>query len=464
MAMWNSRLKWLAFGIMVLCLLAIVVTPPAPVNLHIKNVKDPMSRLAFTGNTDHSADQGDQELILKEQYPYSYQFSGFCFNEKGRTLQVKAEITTSIIHNFSPYIEHETAKRFVDMAHNQVFYANSPAVKWFKGRLFMVSRIWLERERYEAKQNWPANHFADNWLYSQQFDRHMKPVTNGTILGIPLPKQWWVGDGPIEPRVCIVKNRLFITFNAAMAYAVTRYIDYTVLWDYEQGIPIIPKIYGGTPMINATAKNDMPRDKHWMALIQNDELYFVHNLDPLRVLHCTLQGYCRFVHNEKDRQKGLIFDDHISHLRGGTPFELYEWPYYISVAHSTMYKKSNHHRYYTAHLVVLCVQPYRIVYVSNDLKINPKIYEKIPIVRWRYIDDGFIFPVGLIIEDRDRITIGVHVSDHSSVLIRAKGIEAVMRQVIKHDTAMKPKHGPPIRYLHSHVHDAIENDTRIKFS
>ena len=47
----------------------------------------------------------------------------------------------------------------------------------------MVARIWLERERYEEKQNWPANHFADNWLFTQQYDRKMMPVNNASIMG-----------------------------------------------------------------------------------------------------------------------------------------------------------------------------------------------------------------------------------------------------------------------------------------
>lgn len=160
-----------------------------------------------------------------------------------------------------------------------------------------------------------------------------------------MPKQWWVGDGPIEPRLVSVKGKLFISFNAAMAFKVQNYMDWTVstisatvhctlhrvymykilvhvymytvsmdaapltatyriqfffkvLWDYDLNLPLIPRIKGGSPMVNATEKNDMPRDKHWMALVQDDELYFVHNLDPLRVMHCDLDAYCEFVHNE----------------------------------------------------------------------------------------------------------------------------------------------------------------------
>ena len=159
----------------------------------------------------------------------------------------------------------------------------------------------------------------------------------------------------------------------------------------------------------------------------------------------------------------FVFHDTVSHLRGGTPFELYQWPYYISVAHATMYKSSNHHRFYMSHLVVLCVQPYRIVYVSDDIQVHPEIYRKIPIVRWKYIDEGFIFPVGLIIENRDTMTLGVHVSDHSSVLIRIKGLQRLMTLIMQQDQRRSISHGPPIGYLHKHVHDVMEKITKKKF-
>jgi len=85
----------------------------------------------------------------------------------------------------------------------------------------------------------------------------------------------------------------------------------------------------------------MPRDKHWMGFVEpgdaaQRQLHFVQNLDPLRVLRCTLDaGLCRFTQRDEllagaDKQEaGFIFRDSFSHLRGGTPFELYRWPYFI---------------------------------------------------------------------------------------------------------------------------------------
>jgi len=111
--------------------------------------------------------------------------------------------------------------------------------------LLLTYLLTYVARRYEAKNNWPSNHFADNWLYTQRFDRHMRPTGPGRIIGIPAPKQWWVGDGPIEPRVVTVAGRVLVTFNAAMAFAHQTYMDFTVLWDIDNDLPIIPRIEGG---------------------------------------------------------------------------------------------------------------------------------------------------------------------------------------------------------------------------
>jgi len=134
----------------------------------------------------------------------------------------------------------------------------------------------------------------------------------------------------------------------------------------------------------------------------------------------------------------------------------------FSVAHTTMYKVSNSHRYYTAHLVVMCVRPiYRIVYVSDSLRVDAKVYRTAPMIRPRYIDDGFIFPVGLIVENDDWLALGVHVNDHSSVVLRLKGLKSVMRRVIRLDERRAARHGPPVGDIQRHIHDILVNETHV---
>lgn len=398
-----------------------------------------------------------------ERLHFQFDLTGYLMVPKGRGQKLTSPLVSSLVYSFSPEIEREAARKFLDPPHQQVFFANSPAVEWFRGELVLVSRIWLDRERYEAKQNWPPNHFADNYLYTQRFDRFMRPIDNGSIIGIPAPKQWWVGDGPIEPRTVKVQNKLFITFNSAMAFKYKYFMDYTVMWDYLENRVVIPKIKGGTPMKNATEANDMPRDKHWMALLVNNNLHFVQNLDPLRVMKCTLSGKCKFVHEPPKKTK-FVFEHSTSHLRGGTPFVHYSGAYYFSIAHSTMYKNSNGHRFYTAHIVVMRVKPYRIVYVSNDLKVHNDIYTSAPMVRPMYIDDGFIFPVGLILENPDEFLLGVHANDFNAILLRFRGLRNLMETVIEADElagVRRKEPGPGA--VHKHVHDVMEEVNHKKY-
>ena len=153
----------------------------------------------------------------------------------------------------------------------------------------------------------------------------------------------------------------------------------------------------------------------------------------------------------------------MSHLRGGTPFELYEYPYYISVAHSTLYKERTHRVFYSAHIVVICVEPYRVVYVSNRLEPHPQIFLDIPVIKTHTIDEGYFYPTSLLLEDSDTVVIGGHVSDHHSVLLRMRGVETLMRKVIEQDRNTKIAHGPPAGYVQRHVHDVTESLTRLQF-
>jgi len=134
----------------------------------------------------------------------------------------------------------------------------------------------------------------------------------------------------------------------------------------------------------------------------------------------------------------------------------------FSVAHTTMYKVTNSHRYYTAHLLVMCARPtYRIVYVSDSLRVHASVYRAAPMIRPRYIDDGFIFPVGLIVENDDWLALGVHVNDYSSVIIRLKGLKTVMDRIIRLDQRRAPIHGPPVGDIQRHIHDILVNETHV---
>ena len=83
-----------------------------------------------------------------ERHCLRFDMGGHLFNELGRNGVVRGSVTSCLVHSFSPYIEREAARRFLDPARDNVYFANSPAITWDGDELVLVSRIWLDRERY----------------------------------------------------------------------------------------------------------------------------------------------------------------------------------------------------------------------------------------------------------------------------------------------------------------------------
>ncbi|KAF6028719.1 hypothetical protein EB796_012970 [Bugula neritina] len=326
-------------------------------------------------------------------------------------------------------------------------------------------RIWLEKEKYmEEGAHKPPNDFNDNFLYTQKFNRQMKPKTPGSILGIPTPRQWLIGDGPIEPRLFKTDDEnVFVSFNTGVYLQDGRALDGTFIWDYLRHKTLVPSIRGGSPIQKNVDPNKIPRDKHWTPYNDNNTLKMVYNLDPLRVLTCDLNFSCHFNHFEGP--KDYKFTQHQDSLRGGTPWVLYKYPYYYSISHSTLFKNPSSDRIYTINLIVYRAAPTpRVVYLSGPIQIHEKPMNDVPIVRYNYIRDPFFFPVSLVEEDSNSIIIGGHINDYSSVLLRVRGVQKLLEEVVNDDRKM-PAHttGPPLGTLHSSTKKFASKQTNSTF-
>lgn len=322
---------------------------------------------------------------------------------------------------------------------------------WHKGKLICVMRIWLEKEKYqEGGAKKPPNDFNDNFLYTQKFDNHMKPITPGSILGIPTPRQWTIGDGPIEPRLFKINEEdVFISFNTGVYLKSGKALDGTFMWDFLRHKTIMPEIQGGSPIMKTVAKDRMPRDKHWTPYTDGKQLKMVYNLDPLRVLTCTNNFSCYFSHF--DGSDNYQFVQNKDSLRGGTPWILYKYPYYYSIGHTTLFKNPSYDRIYTINLIVYKAHPTpRVVYLSGPIQIHDKPMNEVPIVRYNYIRDPFFFPVSVIAEEEDSLVIGGHINDYSSVLLRLRGVKQLLSDVVNDDKRQSPEmKGPPLGTLHN---------------
>jgi len=145
---------------------------------------------------------------------------------------------------------------------------------------------------------------------------------------------------------------------------------------------------------------------------------------------------------------------------------LYKYPYYVSVAHGTHFRtcdgSCNYKRYYTVHVVVIKVKPdFKVVYLSGNVPLPNKSLE-VPIVRHKYIEHSFLFPVGLLVEDEDSLIIGGHINDHSSVLYRLSGLREIMNKAIAHDK-LDTGDGPRPGVLQHYTRLTTERYTGFKF-
>lgn len=197
---------------------------------------------------------------------------------------------------------------------------------------------------------------------------------------------------------------------------------------------------------------------NWIPLDINGELYLTYSIDPLRVMKCNQwTGDCKFVHEQAGTKDNAFLYTN-DHLRGGTPWVLYKYPYYISLAHSVSatYKPYMDFAIYNAHLVVLSVEPWRVVYTSGAIHANSEWLNSEPIIRNHTIKGAFWYPTGLILWDEDVMDISCHLNDASGHVLRFKGLAAIMEQVIKNDKVTEVKSEPDVRVVQQYVLETVK--------
>lgn len=178
-----------------------------------------------------------------------------------------------------------------------------------------------------------------------------------------------------------------------------------------------------------------------------------YSLDPLRIMKCsTDDGDCRLIY-EQDGSAQETFTYSSDHLRGGTPWVEYEYPYYISLAHNvaSTYKPYQDFAIYNANLVVLDVASWRIVYVSRDIAANTHWLRSEPVIRNHTIMTPFWYPTGLILQTRDVIDVSCHLNDASGHILRLRGVERILSQALTIDRHNRERAGPKVRVVQQYV-------------
>ncbi|ELT93353.1 hypothetical protein CAPTEDRAFT_212896 [Capitella teleta] len=374
--------------------------------------------------------------------PLEYQLKGCIFvDSPAPCIETHHPVRTGLLHSFASYFEDKVSHKFVDPPGDNSYYVLSPALAIRGGKLKVYARIMLDRlrYRYHKHKSFPLNQFSANYIYTETFGTGMVPKDNGEILSIPMPVVPLESDGPMDPRVFTHNGRLYLMVLMFTHIGELLWKPHPLIWDLEKSKLFIPSV-------NLTYNPRAPQEKNWSPLVINRTLYLVHNLDPLRIVQCDIRHGsigCQFV---QDDSQNFKFERRKHVLRGGTPFILYKWPYYIALAHSVVIQEKqgvpyDRVRRYEANLVVMRAVPnFRIVYVSNALKFNDDLYKNISMVYYEgqvKVDNEFVYPVSIIRESSDSIAIGGHVKDRVSVLLRLTGIRSIMSHISALDSVTK---------------------------
>lgn len=171
-------------------------------------------------------------------------------------------------------------------------------------------------------------------------------------------------------------------------------------------------------------------------------------------------GECQFIYQQEGSDKpNAQFIYANDHLRGGTPWIVYEHPYYISFAHNVAatYKPNQDFAIYNVNLVVLNVEEWRIVYVSRNIEAHADWLKSEPLIRSHTILSSFWYPTGIILQTNDVVDISCHLNDASGHILRLSGIEAIMKSAISLDKAHKPQKPAAVRVVQQYVLEATKD-------
>ena len=352
---------------------------------------------------------------------------------------ITSNISTSLTFNLSPGLEAMLNKRY--NKHNASFLsAMAPSMLELPGdRTLMVLRVWIRKEAHLANQ------MTENSLFVRIYDRMLNPLEPGRFIGFPVPQG--PNSGPKDPRVVQFQNKIMILFD--MLNSVDKH-HHMYMWNYEEESLTKLRLFDHGREVKLSGW-----EKNWCPLVINDQLYLFYNIDPMTVLKCNISGVCNVVQNTpvaKDQNIEVF-------LRGGTPFVLYKYPYYIGVAHSKNMYCDRARPMYRAHIVVVSVQPtFRLVYTSDNLRFNEKILALKP--KPQLIFDKYLYPISLVLRNDDIADVGMHLNDEAALILRLQGLTKLMSDVIEADSKSHFPHAPAAGIVQNYVEDRLKMECR----
>ncbi|XP_013387769.1 uncharacterized protein LOC106156882 isoform X2 [Lingula anatina] len=402
----------------------------------------------------------DTGLVDDGEFAHAQTLAGAVFKQHAMSDELLTKVVVSVPHSFSPTTEQTVAKMFSDDLNENIYHGIAPAITWADDEIIVVQRLWLvqfEHSVYYKTEKQLRNTWHESYFYTQKFNKNYEPTTKGELMGIPVPSNSqfdYRSDGPMDPRLIWVNGTLYVSFHIWIWDDKDKASRGRMhLWNCQEN---------SIKRLNVRDYDFLVVEINWAPLEINGSLYYIYTLDPFRVLKCEPStGDCHFVVN--DSPDNNRFEYNREHLRGGSPFLLYKWPYYIGMAHSVIVSQTPKENFgiYNTHLVIISVEPtFRIVYVSAQIQFKEKFLNQFPIARPYAQMRPFVFPVGIIFRNDDVIDVGAHLNDNSGYVIRLRGIRTLVRDAIALDKHHGRRSRPSPLVVNGYVRSRLKSANR----
>ena len=343
--------------------------------------------------------------------------------DEGKWTNVAATLDISYVHNFSPFIEAAAMLRRIDPFNVTFHCAIRPAIVALKDHLVTAFQMTECPEREK-----PGYRVHKNFIFVQKYDFQLQPKGYGHMVWFGYPN---AREGPRDPNAFVLNERPFLAFHPGTFKSTNRTVTtWPIVWDVIDRAPVIPLLAGN---VSLSAGRD------WLPLVDDKGfLHLIQTLDPLAVLKCNVSGEnCQCTNmNANIKRPGSDLGSGVStdilHLlsthgqvtwSGGSPFQLYRWPYYISVFTVFHAEKTDPEvDLYTTHLVVLRIDFFRIVFISDKIAIHSDNNSTSVQMSIR--------PSGLLLQTDDSMLMTATVNEKTSWVFLVTGLKRLMDLVL----------------------------------
>jgi hypothetical protein len=389
-------------------------------------------------------------LNKPSSYALKQDLSGVMFQADGISVRkplLNTALIVSLVYSFSPGIQRSALSIFQPYAREGDILIMHPAMVYSGGKIITLTEL---RIREQGRRRMTAQDKV-TYLFLRTYDRNFTVLDRGTLLEVDFPSTYTT-VGAQRPYLFHSQDDVILSFTARGENS--QHVYYTALHS--------DTFDSDAPPLDAAemAYIETPIGACLAPVFAHGHINYIYSYDPLRLIQCSNVKGCAFVFKD-----GATKITDFGILIGGSPLELYTWPYHVGVANAKTVVKAKKKTLYTSHLVVMALDIPRILYVSQPLSLHDNIIRTVTF-RDRTAAERYIQVSGIILETPDTISLATNINDVTNVILRLTGVQRLLADIIETDlmTPADMRHNPPPGTVQRNVMELIKEYTDTEVS